>query len=653
LDLKIPFRISGGPYDYTFSGQIEHNISGNAGGANRVLGQAILFGPTAADVITIVHDDHLDGSGTLPVPRSGVLSVGTYSLNLGLVVFASAGPTIPAPSDSDGSFNFQFTLTPASGIIRWTQSTGGAFGTPENWEPQQVPVKDDTRNDTALFDLNNDYAVNIDGLRTIQRLVVRDGRVDFTDNLLTVSALSPTIPSVSIENDGRLNIATGGLLSVHAIIGNAPPQTADNPPTAEVLVSSFLGWSNTGNLAVGGAGKGRLFVANAGFVTSASATIGGPFGGEAIVGGQFSLWTTGNLAIGAGGSGEGSLDIEAGGKVNTGQAVLGQTPGATGEATITGTDPAGVSSSWITDSLTVGGADATGRLLVRDGGFVQTTQLKIADGAGSLGVVGVSGRNATGPGSTSRLIVLDGLTLGRGGSTAVMEVTDGGFVFVADGTMEVGQTSPADLLIAGGGTGPGQSSLVSVSNDLFVSNGTITIDHARLEVGGNLAVQPNGSIQGTGDLDMTNNGLFLNQGTVSPGLSFGRLRIDGNFQQSDEGVLNMEIGGLLPAVQHDQLAITGNASVDGAMNLIFIGGFAPSEGETFALLQVGGSFADAGIGVNIVNLLDGFEFDLVPQQNGLALVALNDGVYVPEPTATLTLLMWCGLVFHRRRLQVR
>jgi hypothetical protein len=46
-----------------------------------------------------------------------------------------------------------------------------------------------------------------------------------------------------------------------------------------------------------------------------------------------------------------------------------------------------------------------------------------------------------------------------------------------------------------------------------------------------------------------------------------------------------------------------------------------------------GSFDD----VEIRNLAPGFEYDLVSNNGGLSLVALNDGVFVPEPSAMMAM----------------
>jgi T5SS/PEP-CTERM-associated repeat protein len=582
---------------------------------------------------------------------SGVLAPGRYLLR----VAGSSSSQVDRQRADQGLFSlagnaaFSFVLDfttpspPTGQVIRWINPIGGTFGDSLNWSPQQVPEKSATRDDTALFDLNNNYAVNIDSARTIERLVVRHGRVDFDNNILTVAATSPTVPSVSIENDGRLNIATGGLRSVHAIIGNAPPVDPANPPTAEVLVANInQGWQLTGNLAVGGAGKGRLFVANGGLVGSASATIGGPFGGEASVGGHASRWTTGNLAVGSGGNGK--LNIEAGAEVESDSARVGDTSGSIGEVTVTGFDATdGSSSSWTTGILTVGRSGATGGLNILDGGVVSADGLVVADAIGAIGRVVVSGRNAGGIFQESRFLTAGGIFVGGNGDLAQMFVTDGGAVssnlflnIEQDGSLEI--------------TGP--TSLVDVTGDVNVGtniNGLITFNGGRMIVGGTLTVGPGGELRGNGTLVAPNRSVSIG-GSIDPGLSPGILTFDADYVQTTTGQLKIEIAGTSAGL-FDLLEITGDATLGGKLQLAFINGFAPRAGDQFNFLNVGGALSGTFASIEVRNLAPGFQFEVRPVVGGLTMVALNDGIFVPEP-ATLVLL-FAGMLATFFRRQVR
>jgi T5SS/PEP-CTERM-associated repeat protein len=430
---------------------------------------------------------------TLPAGRYELLAFGSAAPGLGKFQFDHGFDELIGKANF--SFTFDFASAPPQGnIIRWIEPAGGLFGQTQNWDPQQVPEKSTTRSDTALFDLPANYTVTVDSARTVDRLVVQKGRVDLGGSLLTVAALSPTEPSVSVENDARLNIAAGGLKSVHAIIGNAPPQDPANPPTAEVLVTNLApGWDTTGNLAVGGRGRGRLFVANGGFVKSGSATIGGPFGGEAIVGGQDSFWNTGNLSVGRTGQGvpgQGTLTVENGGEVVSGSVFLGDLAPATGTIIVEGVSNFGVPSMLTANGngITVG-LDGLGTLRVENGGNVRSRQdLSVGNGASGSGNLVVRGFH---PGSGSRSTVtvvpiggIGNLTIGQSlESTAFtvgqMLIENGALVTSVAGF--VGASAPASAVVRGSGNG--KPSEWTMTGQLFVgqaATGTLNIESGGL-----------------------------------------------------------------------------------------------------------------------------------------------------------------------------
>jgi hypothetical protein len=113
----------------------------------------------------------------------------------------------------------------------------------------------------------------------------------------------------------------------------------------------------------------------------------------------------------------------------------------------------------------------------------------------------------------------------------------------------------------------------------FVSTGAITVaSGAELQVDGVLTLQ-GGSLAGSGTVI----GHLANSGVVSPGGSPGLLTILGNYNQSPTGTLRMEIGGLTPVTQFDQLA-TGYATLNGALEITFTNGFVPNWGDVFPIL---------------------------------------------------------------------
>ncbi|MFC1820860.1 leucine-rich repeat domain-containing protein, partial [Thermodesulfobacteriota bacterium] len=91
-----------------------------------------------------------------------------------------------------------------------------------------------------------------------------------------------------------------------------------------------------------------------------------------------------------------------------------------------------------------------------------------------------------------------------------------------------------------------------------------------------------GTISGMGTIRTPASGL-INEGTIFPGVSPGILTIDGDFTQDATGILNIEIGGINPGTDYDQLVITGTATLAGTLNVTLIPSFVPTSG-TFDII---------------------------------------------------------------------
>jgi hypothetical protein len=87
-------------------------------------------------------------------------------------------------------------------------------------------------------------------------------------------------------------------------------------------------------------------------------------------------------------------------------------------------------------------------------------------------------------------------------------------------------------------------------------------------------------------------------GTVEPGLSAGVISIIGTYNQTASGRLEIEIGGLTPITEFDQLQVTGAATLQGNIDVALINGFVPSVGDTFDVV----TFASRLGGAPTVNI---------------------------------------------------
>ncbi len=76
-----------------------------------------------------------------------------------------------------------------------------------------------------------------------------------------------------------------------------------------------------------------------------------------------------------------------------------------------------------------------------------------------------------------------------------------------------------------------------------------------------------GTIGGTGAINLSQLDNFTNSGTFSPGASSGTLMFIGDFTSSDTSKLEVEIEGLNQGTDYDLLAIQGNAIFDGVVDV--------------------------------------------------------------------------------------
>jgi hypothetical protein len=121
---------------------------------------------------------------------------------------------------------------------------------------------------------------------------------------------------------------------------------------------------------------------------------------------------------------------------------------------------------------------------------------------------------------------------------------------------------------------------------------------ATLTVGGTLTVGSHGIIAGNGTLAASNRVINLG-GVIGPGLSPGKITIQGNYEQTDAGTLVIEVAGLEPG-QFDVLHVTGNATLAGQVDLKFIDGFVPQPGDSVDFVQVDGTITGKLTGSTLI-----------------------------------------------------
>ncbi len=207
----------------------------------------------------------------------------------------------------------------------------------------------------------------------------------------------------------------------------------------------------------------------------------------------------------------------------------------------------------------------------------------------------------------------------------------------------------------------GQSVTVVSEANPFINYGTVRATSGTLALncpytqfagitlldGGNLAATSPLNIQG-GTLAGTNTltGSVTNNGLVSPGASPGLLTIVGNYTQTANGAMNIDLAGTTPGTSFDRLAISGTATLAGTLITTLTNGFYPDTNAMFTFLTCGtrsGTFAmfnypsnDVGMQVNyaansgtiqVINVRP--VLTVIPNQT-------NDELVVFSQTATAT-----------------
>lgn len=115
-------------------------------------------------------------------------------------------------------------------------------------------------------------------------------------------------------------------------------------------------------------------------------------------------------------------------------------------------------------------------------------------------------------------------------------------------------------------------------------------------------------------------------------------------------LVEMELGGLTPGSEHDQLNVSVLLTLDGTLSVLVIPGFNPQSGDAFDLLDwviLSGTFAT----VLLPNLSNGLTWDV----SHLYLDGAISVTQVPEPSSLLLLALGAAVVAvaHRRRLRSR
>ncbi len=186
-------------------------------------------------------------------------------------------------------------------------------------------------------------------------------------------------------------------------------------------------------------------------------------------------------------------------------------------------------------------------------------------------------------------------------------------------------TSPSSFANAGVvNVGTGSTFTTGGGGNYNQSAGSTQLNGA-LVAGGGHANFNGGTLFGNAG---TVTGNVLMAGTIAPAASIngsnvpltaGALSINGNYTQTAAGVFNLGLGGLAPGSGFGFLSVSGNALINGTLNVNLLNTFFPANGNTFTFLTTGGTVTGTFANVNGLNIGSGLILNVVYGSNFIEL----------------------------------
>jgi len=504
----------------------------------------------------------IGGSGTLTFSGASAtigvpVNVGTMSVTAGTATL-DANASAGAFTMNGGTLAGSGTLTLSNGGT-WSGGTMSGAATTINQATLSIP---------ASVTLNGRTLQN-DGTLTVSGNVAGSGTIA---NNGTLDAAGDSAIGTALNNSGH--IAAGALLSLGGNGAHSGTFTVTAPGAID-----FSGGTQTISGSLAGTGMFRF--------SGAAATVSGTWSGMAIevAGGSVALDTNGTIP---------ALTLSGGTLAGSGELTV------SGPSTWSGGTIAG-SGALTFDSgatVTMSGAVTLVRPLMNQG----TINFTAASNGMHIAGVEVTNHGTIDIQSSQGITAAAGTppfvnygTLQKSSGSGVMmfaaPLSNGGQVRIESGTMQFG---------GGYEQSAGTTAVLSGA----------TLKTATLSLNG-------GALTGNGTVE----GKVANNATVSPGASPGTLTINGNYVQSPNGVLKIQLDGPAPGTEYDQLLVSGSVTLGGTLDVTTGNGFTPTPGNAFQIIAFGSRFPGSTFAV--MNGLTGSGTALAPtfSANDLQLIA--------------------------------
>lgn len=383
---------------------------------------------------------------------------------------------------------------------------------------------------------------------------------------------------------GTLNILNGGVVSspdayVGGVGGGAGLVTVNGAGSRwEVSANSAsvlnVGWSAAGTLTVDGGGV----------VQSQRAIIGEFDDGLGIVtiSGAGSQWVNAQQLF-VGMSGSGSLNIADGGFVSTASGSIGFFDGI-GEVTVRGSN-----SQFLSASTIQVGTLGTGKLAVAEGAKVTAPGVLLATAAPGTGTIVIGSDAATAVAAPGTLETAR-ISFGPGDGRILFNHTSLDYVFDASINNGANNAVGSNTGLVGGGRIEAMAGRTILNADHPDFTGVAQVGGSGiLQVnrdlsGAAMQVLAGGTLEGSGRV-----GSVVNAGTVSPRASLGALTITGNYAGSSGSLLQLEtaLGG--DDSPTDKLIVVGGVTGNTAVKVTNLNGAGAQTVNGIRVIEVGGA----------------------------------------------------------------
>ena len=202
-----------------------------------------------------------------------------------------------------------------------------------------------------------------------------------------------------------------------------------------------------------------------------------------------------------------------------------------------------------------------------------------------------------------------------------------GSVFLGANDLTIG-SSNNNTVFSGGIQDTGSVTKIGLGElNLTGSNnytGLTTVNGGRLIVHGSIisevVVYNGGELGGSG----ATGSVTVNEGGIVRPIGAQPLQVDGQFVQYVGGVLRFDVDAVPRGA--GQIAIVGDAALNGTLEVRFVNGFLPTSGQVFRLFHVGGAVTGSFAQINFPDLRAGFQFHGEFAEGYYQITALSDGM---------------------------